>query len=346
MPMTMPTPTHTQAVVNRPMVSTAVLVTGSLLLLASIAMAVSVGAADIAVAHVWKALVAYDSSQETHQIIMSIRLPREIGAAFVGAALAVSGAIMQGVTRNPLADPGLLGLHAGASLALACVLAFGAAPNYATIMLVCFLGAGIGAALVFGLGSLRRGGMTPASITLAGAAVTALFTALAEGIALFFNLSQEITFWIAGGVSGTNWLQLSVLIPVVLAGILTAIWQANNVTLLSFGEEVAKGLGQQTVRTKAILLVVVLILSGASVAIVGSIAFFGLLVPHMIRPLVGTDYRWIIPCSAVYGGMFLVLADTAARMVNPPFETPLGAVVALVGVPIFLILTRRTGRGV
>ncbi|KPC77271.1 ferrichrome ABC transporter permease [Thermoactinomyces vulgaris] len=332
------------AAFSRPIIGTTVLGSGIVLLMLSMAFAISVGAADIDFFTVWRSIFDYDSTREADQIIVSLRLPRELAAAAVGAALAVSGSIMQGMTRNPLADSGLLGLNAGASLALACVFAFYPSATYLSVMIVSFIGAGIGAAMVFGLGSLKRGGLTPLRITLAGAAVSALLSAIAEGIALYYKLSQELTFWTAGGVSGTNWVQLKWLLPVVGVGIMIAIMFSKGLTVLSFGEEIAKGLGQHTLLTKTVLMCVVLILAGAAVSIAGAIAFVGLMVPHMVRFLVGTDYRWIIPCSAIFGGVLMVLADTAARLVNAPYETPVGAIVSMVGVPFFLYLARRGGR--
>ncbi|KZE64849.1 ferrichrome ABC transporter permease [Fictibacillus phosphorivorans] len=331
-------------VYSRPAVGSAILVMGFALLVLSIGLAISVGAAKINFLTVWNSILNYDPAREADRIIVSLRLPRELGAAIVGAAFAVSGAIMQGMTRNPLADPGLLGLNAGASLALACVFAFHTGANYLTVMVISFIGAGIGAAMVFGLGSMSRGGLTPIRITLAGAAVSALLSSLGEGIALYFKLSQDLAFWTAGGVSGTNWEQLKIIVPVVIVGIAVAVMFSRQLTILSFGEEVAKGLGQRTLLTKCILMTVVLILAGAAVSLVGAIAFVGLMVPHIVRFLVGTDYRWIIPCSAIFGSVLMVLADTFARTVNAPYETPVGAVVAMIGVPFFLYLARKGGR--
>ncbi len=331
-------------VYSRPAVGSAILLLGFSLLLLSIGLAISVGAAKINFLTVWNSILNYDPTREADRIIVSLRLPRELGAAVVGAAFAVSGAIMQGMTRNPLADPGLLGLNAGASLALACVFAFNTGANYLTVMVISFIGAGIGAAMVFGLGSMSRGGLTPIRITLAGAAVSALLSSLGEGIALYFKLSQDLAFWTAGGVSGTNWAQLKIIVPVVIVGIAVAVMFSRQLTILSFGEEVAKGLGQRTLLTKCILMTVVLILAGAAVSLVGAIAFVGLMVPHIVRFLVGTDYRWIIPCSAIFGSVLMVLADTFARTVNAPYETPVGAVVAMIGVPFFLYLARKGGR--
>lgn len=334
----------TDEIYSRPVVGTTILSLGFVLLLISLGIAVSVGAANLDFLTVWKSILAYDPTRKADQVIVGIRLPRELGAAVVGAAFSVSGAIMQGMTKNPLADPGLLGLNAGASFALACAFAFGTDINYVTIMMISFIGAGIGAAMVFGLGSLSRGGLSPLKIILAGAAVSALLTSLADGIALYYKLSQDVAYWTAGGVSGVNWLQLKMVVGVVLAGIVLAMIFSKSLTILSFGEEIAKGLGQRVLLTKTILMIIVLVLAGAAVSIVGSIAFIGLMIPHIVRLLVGTDYRWIIPCSAIFGSIFMVLADTLARMINPPFETPVSAVVSVIGVSFFIYLARRGGR--
>lgn len=335
---------ETTEVYSKPLSGAIILIGGIILLALGMIVAVSIGAANIDFSTVWRAVFQYDANREADQIIIGLRMPREIGAALVGAGLAVSGAIMQGMTRNALADPGLLGLNAGAGLALALVFVFIPGAHYMTIMLACFIGAGVGAALVFGLGSLKKGGLTPIRIILAGAAVSALLVAIGEGIALYFKLNQDIAFWSVGGVAGTNWEQIKLAGPVILIAIVLAISYSKTLTILSFGEEMAKGLGIKTGYVKIILMIIVLCLAGTAVAIVGNIAFVGLLVPHIVRFLVGTDYKWIIPCSAVFGSLFMVVADTFARMISAPYETPVGAVVSVIGVPFFLYLARKGGR--
>lgn len=335
---------ETQEAFSRPQIGVMMLIFGCLLFLGILILSISVGAAKIDFFTVWKSILSFDPSRKADQIITNIRLPRELGAAMVGAAFSISGAIMQGITRNPLADPELLGINSGALFALAILFAFFSGSNYLTAMLVSFLGAGMGAAMVFGISSFQRGGMTPLRITLAGAAVTALLQASAEGIGIYFKLSQHLAFWTVGGVSGTNWLQLKFVFPVVTIGIVIAILFSKRITLLSFGDEIAQGVGVNTVRTKIVLMIVVLALTGTAVSLVGMIAFVGLIIPHMIRFLVGTDYRWILPCSALYGSLFMVLADTLARTINAPYETPIGAIVSVVGIPFFLYLVRRGGQ--
>lgn len=306
---------------------------------------VSVGAAAIDLATVWTAVVNPNPEETAHQIIQEVRLPRVVIGAMVGAAFAVAGAILQGMTRNPLADPSIVGLNAGASFFL--VLAFVLLPgtSYTGLIVISFFGAGFGAALVYGIGTLSRGGLTPIKLALAGAAVAALLASLTSGLIIYFNLAQDILFYTAGGVQGVRWEQVRLMLPWFLVAMVGALALSRSVTLLSLGEEVARGLGLQTGLVKALLTLVALLLAGTSVAVAGGVGFVGLVVPHVARFLVGLDYRLIIPSSALLGALLLVLADLGARMVSPPFETPVGLLTALVGVPFFLVLARRDERG-
>jgi iron complex transport system permease protein len=292
---------------------------------------------------VWLA-IASNVTGDKISIIREIRLPREIAAIFVGAALSVSGAIMQGMTRNPLADPGLLGLTAGANAALAFTIAFIPSANYFWIMIACFIGSAVGAILVFGIGAMKRGGFSPFRIVLAGAAVSAFLFAIAEGIGITFKISKDVSMWTAGGTIGTSWVQLQLIVPFIVVGILIALYLSRQLTILSLSEEVAVGLGQKTIYVKSILFIVIIILAGASVALVGNMAFIGLMVPHIVRAIVGTDYRFILPMSAIVGATFMLFADTLGRTINAPFETPVAAIVAIMGLPFFLLIVRKGGK--
>lgn len=305
--------------------------------------AIAFGAADISLNNIRLALFS-NASNDAISVIREIRLPRELAAVLVGAALAVSGAIMQGMTRNPLADPGLLGLTAGANAALAVTLAMIPAANYFGIMIACFIGAAVGGGLVFGIGSMNKGGFSPFRIVLAGAAISAFLTAVAEGIGLYFKISKDISMWTAGGLIGTSWGQLQVITPFILIAMVIALLLSRQLSILSLSEEAAIGLGQNTDRTKALLFVVITALAGAAVALAGNMAFVGLLVPHIVRAIVGVDYRHIIPMSAVAGAIFMLFADLLGRTINAPFETPVAAIVAMLGLPFFLIIVRKGGR--
>lgn len=319
------------------------LIAGLLVLIAIFVIAMVFGAANTTLSDLWLALTSNVQGDKI-SILREIRLPREIAAIFVGAALAISGAIMQGMTRNPLADPGLIGLTAGANAALAVTIAWIPSVNYFGIMIACFIGAAIGAIMVFSMGTIKKGGFSPLRLVLAGAAVTAFLHAVSEGIGIYYKISKDVSMWTAGGLIGTTWGQLQIIIPVIVVGIIVAVFLSRQLTILSLSEEVAVGLGQKTMRIKAILFIVVIALAGASVALVGNMAFIGLMVPHIVRAIVGTDYRFIIPMSAICGASFMLFADTLGRTINIPYETPVAAIVALMGLPFFLIIVRKGGK--
>lgn len=329
---------------SHPIRGVVALIVGVIGLILAIGLSISFGAADISLGTVWTAVAHFSPELTTHQIIHDIRLPRVLGAALVGASFAVAGAIMQGMTRNPLADSGLLGLNSGAAFMLAVCFAFFPGMPYMFLILWSFIGAGLGVAIVYGIGSLSKGGLTPMRLVLAGAAVSALLGALGEGIALYYRIGQDLAFWYAGGVSGTKWSHLQILSPWILIAMIGALILSRSITVLSLGEEIAVGLGQRTGVVKVWGMIIVLILAGAAVSVVGAVGFVGLIIPHLTRYIVGHDYRWIIVCSLVYGALLVVLADLVARVINPPYETPIGALIAFIGVPFFLYLARKGGK--
>ncbi|MEW5570882.1 FecCD family ABC transporter permease [Rossellomorea marisflavi] len=314
-----------------------------IVLCGSFLVSVTFGAADTTLSDVWGALTNTGSGDKI-SILQELRFPREVAAILVGAALSVSGAIMQGMTRNPLADPGLLGLTAGANAALAAALAFLPSIGPFGIMLACFIGAAVGAGLVFGIGAVKRGGFSPFRIVLAGAAVSAFLFAVSEGIGLYFKLSKDISMWTAGGLIGTTWNQIYIIGPCILLCVIFSMGFSRQLTILSLNEEVAVGLGQRTVLVKSALFLLTVILAGSAVALVGNMTFLGLMVPHIARALTGTDYRTIIPVSVVLGSTFMLLADTIGRTVNAPYETPVAAIVSLMGLPFFLFIVRKGGK--
>jgi len=300
------------------------------------------GAANTSIQDVYQAIVG-QSGGKHYTILREIRFPRIIAAIFVGSALAVAGAIMQGVTRNPLADPGLLGLTAGANAALALTMAFIPKFSYYTLILACFIGAGIGMMIVYGIGASTKKSFSPLRLVLAGAAVTALLQAIAEGTGILFQISKDVSMWTSGGFIGTTW-QALLIVPVIIIGLLLSFAFSRQLTILSLNEEVAVGVGQNTTLIKGFMMFAVVILAGSAVALVGNLAFVGLMVPHIVRAFVGTDYRFVLPMSAIVGGWFMVTADFAGRMINAPFETPVVAIISILGLPFFLLLVRKGGR--
>lgn len=334
---------HTNISKSRLVIPMIILLGGTVFLILSIAISILYGAADINLQTIWQSITNFDSNSTSHQIIIGLRIPRALAAALIGAALAVSGSLMQGMTRNPLASPSIMGVTAGATFMMAIALIVMPHASNFVMMLWAFAGAGLGVAIVFGVGSISKSGLTPVKLALAGTAVSAILSSLSSAIAIHFNVAKDMSFWYAGGVSSVQWLHVQLLWPIVVIGLIIAFILAKSITILALGDNVAKSLGQHTLLIKTVGTIVVLLLTGAAVSVSGTIGFIGLVIPHITRFLVGVDYRWIVPCSAVLGGLLLVIADTVSRMVNPPFETPVGTITALVGVPFFLYLARREG---
>ncbi|MGA3676049.1 FecCD family ABC transporter permease [Lysinibacillus agricola] len=315
-----------------------------ILLAVTVTISLCVGAANTSIQDVYEAVVG-QSGGKHYTILREIRFPRIIAAIFVGSALAVAGAIMQGVTRNRLADPGLLGLTAGANAVLALTMAFIPNASYMMLIFACFVGAGIGMMIVYGIGASTKNGFSPLKLVLAGAAVSALLQAIADGTGILFQISKDVSMWTSGGLIGTTW-QALIIVPFILIGLVLAFIFSRQLTILSLNEEVAVGLGQNTTVIKGIMMFVVVVLAGSAVALVGNLAFVGLMVPHIVRAIVGTDYRFVLPMSAIIGGWFMVTADFAGRMINAPYETPVVTIISIIGLPFFLLLVRKGGRQV
>lgn len=313
---------------------------GLLILLLCFFASLAVGAADISLGSIYTAFTAFDGSTE-HLIIRTVRLPRSLIATFVGAALAVAGAIMQGITHNPLASPSILGVNAGAAFAVVVATFIFGSSSLSVYAWFAFLGAGITAVMVYLLGSLGRGGLTSLNLTIAGVALTQFISSITRGILIISQRTlEEIRFWIAGSIAGRELDLFMQVLPYLGVGLLLAFALGRQITTLSLGEDVAKGLGQQTAWVKIAAAVSVVLLAGGSVAIAGPIGFIGLIIPHMSRFLVGVDYRWILPYAPMLGAILLLVADICARIVIQPQELPVGLVMPLIGAPFFIYLIR------
>lgn len=318
---------------------------GVVVLLVCLLASVRFGAAEVGTGDVIRAFVGYDGSEEAI-IVRELRVPRALIAALVGASLAVAGGIMQGLTRNPLADPGILGIEAGAALAVVGAVFLLGVSSLSTYALFAFVGGGVTAVFVYALGSVGRGGMTATRLTVAGAAFAALLSSMTTAMLILSQRTlEEIRFWLAGSVAGRDLGLLLQVLPYMLVGLLLSLALGRQITTLSLGDDVAVGLGQRTALVKALAAVGVVLLAGSSVAIAGPIGFVGLVVPHVARFLVGVDYRWILPYSVIFGAILLVSADLAARIVVRPQELPVGVMTALVGAPFFVYLARRRVKG-
>jgi iron complex transport system permease protein len=301
---------------------------------------ITYGAAEISLDKVYAALTAYDGSTD-HLIIRTVRLPRSLIAMLVGAALAVAGALLQGLTRNPLADPAILGLESGAALAVVVAVFLFGASSLSAYAGFAFLGTGVTAVLVYLLASLGRGGLTPLNLTIVGAALTYLAASLTTAILILSQRTHdEIRFWLAGSVAGRDFTLFFQVLPYIVVGFVVAFALGRQITALNLGDDVAKSLGQRTAWVKVTAALGVVLLVGSSVALAGPIVFIGLVVPHIVRFFIGVDYRWILPYAAVVGAILLLVADIVARLLIAPQELPVGVMTALVGAPFFIYLAR------
>lgn len=272
------------------------------------------------------------------------RLPRTVLALLVGAALALSGATMQAVTRNPVADPGILGVSNGASLAVVLGLAVVGLTDPYGQMALAIVGAAVAATFVYTVGSLGRGGATPLKLALAGAATSAAFGSLISAVMLpRVDLLQAFQSWQIGGVGGAEWPRIAITAPVLALGALICIASARGMNSLALGDDMAKGLGEHVFRTRLVSALGAVILAGAATAIAGPIGFVGLVIPHVCRMLVGTDHRWLLPFSALAGAALLLASDIIGRVIAPSAEEiQVGIITAIIGAPFFIWIVRRT----
>jgi iron complex transport system permease protein len=289
-----------------------------------------------------------DPTWETVQdrIIWTFRLPRTLLAMVVGAGLALIGTVLQAVVRNPLADPYLLGVSSGASLGAVLVLALGpAVVGGLSLSVAAFLGGLLATGLVYLLAQ-RGGRIAPSRLILAGVALAYLFQACYSFLLLTTQpeAAQGVLFWLLGSLGGARWSDLTLPAMALLAGSAVLVLQARPLNSLLAGEETAVSLGLGVNRFRVQMLLITSLLVGVMVAVAGAIAFVGLIVPHLVRLVVGADHRRVLPAAMLAGAVFLVLVDLAARTLNQPAELPLSIVTALVGVPFFLWLLRRRER--
>ncbi|WP_159884209.1 FecCD family ABC transporter permease [Paenibacillus puerhi] len=287
------------------------------------------------------AFLAFDGSNE-QLIVRTVRLPRALIAGMVGSSLAVAGAVMQALGRNALAGPELFGVNYGAALATVIALFLVADASLQTFVWSALLGAGAAGAIVFLLGSWGRERLTSVKLVLIGATMNLLLASITQGVLILHQQSLDtMRFWLAGSLTGRDLELMRMVLPYMSAGLLGALLLGKQISLISLGDEVAQSLGQRLFATKAVCIGVILLLAGSAVALAGPIGFVGLAVPHIARFLVGTDYRWILPYSALLGALLLMLADIGARFVLPSQEVPVGVVTAFFGAPFLIYLAQR-----
>jgi iron complex transport system permease protein len=275
-------------------------------------------------------------------VVTDVRLPRTALGLLVGAALGIAGALMQALTRNPLADPGLLGVNAGASAAVVSAIGLLGITAPEGYVWFSFAGAAAASVLVYAVASAGRGGATPVRLALAGTAITFALIAYVYALALTDPLLlQRYSQWSVGSLGGRGSTELTVALPFVAAGALGALALSRALNALELGDEKARSLGARAGRTRVLGAAAITLLAGAATAAAGPIAFVGLTVPHVARTLAGTDQRWVLAYSAVLGAVLVLVADTLGRVLARPGEVQVGIVMALVGVPIFIAVVRR-----
>lgn len=327
---------------NRPLPIIILLLSPIVIILAMV-LSVIYGAKDININVIRDAFLNFDGENVNHQIIMYSRIPRVIGALLIGAFLAISGAIMQGMTRNYLASPSIMGVSDGSVFAITICMIFFSDTSSLNMIFYSFVGSAIGAGLVFGLASLTPNGMSPVRLAIIGTITGSFLSSISAALSTYFQVSQNISFWYNAKLHQITPDKIKIIIPFAIIGIITSLIISKSITILSLGEEISISLGQNTKLIKIVAMGTVVILTGISVALAGKIAFVGLIIPHIVRFFVGSDYRWIVPCSGVMGSILLAFSDIISRFINYPFETPIGVVTSFIGVPFFLYLARTKG---
>lgn len=317
----------------------------SLLALAAAVMcSIAFGVTNIPLHQVWESFTHFNGSNE-HLIILTARLPRALIALAVGASLAVAGALMQVITRNPIASPSTLGVNSGAAFFIIMSAGWLGISGLQSLTWVALIGAAVRGGIVFFLGSIGRDGMTPVKITLAGASIAAFFHSLTQGLMLSDGkMFDQVLVWLVGSVAGRDLNQLAAVWPYMTVGMLAALLLGRHLNALSMGDDIAQSLGQKTALIKLLAAAAVILLAGGSVAAAGPIAFVGIIIPHIVRYLIGNDYRWILPYSAVLGALLLVTADLGSRYIAMPKEVPVGVMTAIIGVPFFVYIARKGRR--
>ncbi|MFE2985381.1 FecCD family ABC transporter permease [Streptomyces sp. NPDC059262] len=310
-------------------------------LVLAVLLSLAVGARAIAPSAVLDALVHGGHSDDA-EVIRGLRLPRTLVGLMVGAALALAGTALQGITRNPIADPGILGISQGASVGVVLAIAFAGIHTLTGYVWFAFAGAALASVAVYAIASSGRGGATPVKLALGGAAINALLVSVTTAVLTTkASAMDEFRFWQVGSLSGRDTHIVGQIWPFLAVGVLLVLSVARGLDALALGEDVAKGLGQRVATVRIVGGLGATVLTGVGVAAAGPIAFIGLAVPHIARAVVGSDHRWVLPMAALIGPVMLLVSDTVGRVVFPPSEVPAGVMTALIGVPFLVTLVRR-----
>ncbi|MBT2387379.1 iron ABC transporter permease [Streptomyces sp. ISL-11] len=310
-------------------------------LLVAVVLSLAVGARPTAPSQVLDALF-HDGQGNDAAVVHDLRLPRTLIGLLVGAALAMAGTVLQGLTRNPIADPGILGISQGASLGVVAAITLAGVQTLSGFVWWGFAGAAVASVAVYAIASRGRGGASPVKLALAGAAINALLVSVIHAVlTTHAAVMDRFRFWQVGSLSGGEHVVAAQIWPFVLVGTVMVFSVARGLDALALGEDVAKGLGRNIAAVRIVGGLGATVLTGVGVAAAGPIAFVGLAVPHIARAVIGTDHRWLLPMAALLGPVVLLAADTAGRVLFPPSEVPSGVMTALIGVPFLVALVRR-----
>nr|WP_029268107.1 iron ABC transporter permease [Virgibacillus alimentarius] len=317
---------------------TIVILTCGLFLVVASIMSLMIGQVSFSLQGIWDGIFSKEDSL-ARRIVWDLRFPRVLIGLIVGMCLASSGAILQGVMRNPLADPGIIGVSSGAGIAATVIMII--FPAYiALVPLAAFLGALITALLIYILS--WKGGTSPVRIILVGVTINAVIgAAMSALMILYSDRVQSVLPWLAGGIAGVGWNQFEMIIYYAIAALLLAIYGIKHIRILRLGDEMAKLLGHNVERTRFFLIILSTLLAGIAVSVAGLIGFVGLVVPHILRIMIGGDHKYLLPASALGGGLLVVLADTIARSAFEPIEIPVGILLSFLGGPFFLYMIHR-----
>lgn len=316
------------------------LICSLLLLVVGLVLAVRLGSVHIAFSDIFNSIFNYSETLEL-MLVRDVRIPRALSVLMIGGILGVTGAMIQGVTRNPIAEPSILGVSQGATLVIAIFYAAGIGITTKNVMIASFIGALITGLIVLGFISKKANNNSIAKILLAGTAMSTFFVSLTTVIGLLTNQSQMIGFWVSGGFRNATWADFKLVFIVGIIGLIITMILSPKINILNLGDDVAIGLGESPEKIRFITLMVMIPMIAAAVAVGKNIAFVGLIIPQVVRKILGEDYRKNIPCSFLLGAVLLTYADIAARMLFNPYETPIGVFTAIIGIPFFISVARK-----
>lgn len=316
---------------------------GILLILIVAIITLKYGASQVSVNDIFEAFTAYNKDNFRLVTIRDIRLPRWLADVIVGASLAIAGAIMQGTTKNPMADSGLIGISSGATLGVIIIIIFYPGAGRYEKMFISTLGAGLVTLLIYIIAFLGRRRVTPDRMVLSGMAISTLLSSIITSLVLKHGLSGQMIRYTSGSSANVIWKDIIVALPFFIIGLVISIMISRSLTVMNLGEDVSKGLGANVALIKIMSTIVVLILSAVAVIIIGPVGYVGLMIPYLARFMVGSDYRLILPICAVYGGLFVTVVDFVAKCIHPGLEFPIGLLITIIGVPFFIYVSRKQG---